>query len=497
MSSTRTPVPAPASASEKPARTLGLPQATALIVGSIIGVGIFSLPGSLASFGPISIWAMVATTVGALALAAMFASMSRRLPADGGPYAFARTAFGNGTGFANAWSYWITAWAGNAAIVVGWVFYVKYVVGGWFDAQGLDTGWLGSTVPVFGQDLTLWPILFALVGLWIPAGINLLGVRNMGVVQLWTSVIKFVPLVLMSTVGLFAISTANFSPMNLSGDTDAQAILGAMALCLFSYLGVETVSVAAAKVRNPDVNVPRSTMFGTLATATVYLLSLVAVFGTVPSAVLGESDAPYSTAADAMTGGTWAGWVVAACVIVSGIGALNGWTMICAEMPLAAANDGLFPARFGRLSARGVPAFGIVASTALATLAVVVANWGSDGYTVFNTLVFMSGITAAIPYAFSALAQLKWRITDARTVQTPRLVRDLAVSLVALVFSVLFIIYSRNTGEGNTWFQEYSPFVMAAVAFVLGIPVYLKQRSHMTQPEPVPAYPLPHTEVSS
>jgi len=483
-----------AAPAEPAGRSLGLPQATALIVGSIIGVGIFNLPGSLASYGPISIWAMVLTTVGALALAVMFAGMSRRLPADGGPYAYARAAFGNPTGFANAWSYWITAWAGNAAIVVGWVFYVQYVVEGIVDAQGGDAGWLGASVPILGQDLLLWPVIFALFGLWLPAFINLAGVKNMGVVQVWTSVVKFVPLALMSTVGLFAISTENFSPMNLSGDTDAQAILGAMALCLFSYLGVETASVAAAKVRNPDVNVPRSTIFGTLATAAVYLLSLIAVFGAVPSSVLGESAAPYSTAADAMAGGSWAGWVVAACVIVSGFGALNGWTMICAEMPLAAARDGLFPSTFGRMSSRGVPAWGIVASTVLASVAVVFANWGNTGYTVFNTLVYMSGITAAIPYAFSALAQIKWRIADNRAVHTPRLVRDVAVAVVALVFSILFIVYSRNTGDGNTWFEEYAPFIMAGVAFLIGIPVYLARRAGMSSPPPVPAYPAGTSE---
>ncbi len=452
---------------------LRLPQATALIVGSIIGVGIFNLPGSLASFGPISIWAMALTTVGALSLAVMFAAMSRRLPADGGPYAYARAAFGNPTGFANAWSYWITAWAGNAAIVVGWVFYVQYVV---------TTFWPGA-------DSTLWAVVFAVVGLWVPALINLSGVKNMGVVQVWTSIIKFIPLALMSTIGLFAISTDNFTPMNTSGDSNAQAILGAMALCLFSYLGVETASVAAAKVRDPDHNVPRATIFGTLATAAVYLLSLIAVFGAVPSPVLGESSAPYSTAADAMVGGgSWAGYVVAACVIVSGFGALNGWTMICAEMPLAAAKDGLFPEAFGRLSAQGVPAFGIVSSTVLATVAMVVSYMGTAGYTVFNTLVFMSGITAAIPYAFSALAQIKWRVVDGRTMHTPRVVRDVLVAVVALVFSILFIIYSRNTGDENTLFEEYAPFIMAGVAFLVGIPVYLAQRSHMTRPEPAPAY---------
>src|SRR5947199_4936361 len=142
------PVP---SARPETTRTLGLPQATALIMGSIIGVGIFNLPYSLAGIGPISIVAMALTTVGALALALLFAALSRRMPADGGPYAYARTAFGNGVGFANAWSYWITAWAGNAAIVTGWVFYVEHFIN--------------------KSGVTGYSIVIALVGLWNPAAI--------------------------------------------------------------------------------------------------------------------------------------------------------------------------------------------------------------------------------------------------------------------------------------------------------------------------------------
>ena len=121
-------------------------------------------------------------------------------PPTGGPYAYARAAFGNGFGFSQAWSYWITAWAGNAAIVVGWVFYVENFV---------NKG--GSTA---------WSILIALVGLWIPAAVNLTGVRNMGVFQVWTTVLKFIPLALMATVGLFFIEAGNFTPWNTSGDTN-------------------------------------------------------------------------------------------------------------------------------------------------------------------------------------------------------------------------------------------------------------------------------------
>ncbi len=448
--------------------TFGLPQSTALVMGSIIGVGIFSLPYAIAPYGPISLVAMALATVGAVALAFMFAVLSRRIPADGGPYAYARAAFGNGFGFSQAWLYWITAWAGNAAIVVGWVFYVEKFV-------NKGGGTAGS-------------IVIALVGLWIPAAVNLTGVRNMGVFQVWSTVLKFIPLALMATVGLFFIEAGNFTPWNTSGDTNLSAIGGAMAICLFSYLGVETAAVAAGKVRNPERNVPRSTILGTLASAVVYMLSLIAVFGILPASALASdsNQASYSAAADAIAGGSWLGYIVALAVVISGIGALNGWTMICAEMPLAATKDGLFPQRFGSLSSKGVPAFGIISSTALASVAVVISYLGSSGATVFTTLVLMTGITAAIPYAASALAQLKWRISDREKGPTPHFALDAGVALVALVMSLAFVWYSRNSGAN--WYVVWGPFLMAGGAALLGIPVYLSQRNTMTEPGPVPEY---------
>jgi APA family basic amino acid/polyamine antiporter len=458
--------PAQGQASGGAPHQFGLTSAMALIVGSIIGVGIFNLPTSLAVYGPITLVSMALTTVGALAFALLFAALSRRLPADGGPYAYARAAFGNAMGFANAWSYWITAWAGNAAIAVGWVLYVEHFIN-------------------TGHDKVI-SVLLVLAGLWIPALVNLSGVKNMGTVQVTTTIVKFAALAFMATVGLFYIKSANYTPWNVSKESTISAIGGGMAIALFSYLGVETAAVAAAKVRNPDRNIPRATVLGTIATAVVYLLSLVAVFGILPSSRLASATAPFSDAANAMFGGTWAGDVLAIAVIVSGFGALNGWTMICAEMPLAAAEDGLFPRRFKRLSAKGVPVFGIVASTVLASIAMIINYLGANGATVFTTLVLMTGITAAIPYAFSALAQLKWRWMDHKTVQTPRLARDLIIAVLAVVFSVLFIWYSRNTGNG--FWVYWAPFFLAAGALLLGIPVYLAQRRHMTQPPPVPPY---------
>jgi APA family basic amino acid/polyamine antiporter len=179
---------------------------------------------------------------------------------------------------------------------------------------------------------------------------------------------------------------------------------------------------------------------------------------------------------------------MAVVVIISGLGALNGWTMICAEMPLAAATDGIFPERFRQISRAGVPAFGIVASTLLASIVMIVNYLGANGAAAFTTLVLMTGITAAIPYGFSALAQIKWRFEDRRLGVTTRFLRDVIVAVLALVFSVLFIWYSRNTSSTSAW-EYWAPFVLAGVALLIGLPVYQMQRRHMTPPEPVPPYP--------
>jgi APA family basic amino acid/polyamine antiporter len=187
-----------------------------------------------------------------------------------------------------------------------------------------------------------------------------------------------------------------------------------------------------------------------------------------------------------MFGGTFWGNVMAIVVIISGIGALNGWTMVTAEMPRAAADDGVFPEQFKRLNSRGAPAYGIVVSTLLASLAVIINYVGSSGQTVFTTLILMTGITSAIPYGFSAAAQIKWRIADQKKIETARFARDMIVAVLALIFCVLFVYYSRNTG--HSFWIYWGPYFMTIGAFLIGIPVYMRQRNRMTDPGEVAAY---------
>jgi APA family basic amino acid/polyamine antiporter len=302
------------------------------------------------------------------------------------------------------------------------------------------------------------------------------GVGSMGAFQLVTTVIKFIPLAIISTVGLFFINIDNFGPFNVSGENAFQAISAAGALVLFSFLGVETASVAAGKVRDPERNVPKATIYGTMACTAVYLLSTIAIFGIVGPAALKESTnpgAPFIDAFDAMFGGSFAGKAVAAAAVVSGIGALNGWTMICAEMPYAAAREGLFPPIFARLTKRNVPWFGIIGSTVLASLFTWISYQGEGGISVFNTLVLLSGVTAAIPYFFSALAQIYWQYTEGRRIKVKRFARDAAIAIVAMAFSAWFVFGSGS--EATFW-----AFLMLLLGWVVYVYLRIKEGRYPT-----------------
>ena len=181
------------------ASSLGLPSATALVIGSIIGTGVFTMPAVMAGAGTSSIITLAAIAVGALLLGVMFGQLTKRIPNhEGGLYAYARHEFGDFAGYLVAWCYWITCWAGNAAIVASWVLYVE-------ELFGIDNP---SAWTSFG---------IALTGLWVPAIINLVGVRQMAIFQNVTVVLKFLPLLAVATFGWFFIDTGNFGAFNASG----------------------------------------------------------------------------------------------------------------------------------------------------------------------------------------------------------------------------------------------------------------------------------------
>ncbi|WP_318215224.1 amino acid permease [Streptomyces sp. SCL15-6] len=410
--------PGPAPQGNKHARRFGLPVATALVMGNIIGGGIFLLPASVAPFGTISLLAFGVLTVGAIALALVFGRLAARDPRTGGPYVYAREAFGDFAGFLAAWAYWITTWVSNAALAVAAV------------------GYLDVLIPVNGHRWTA--CLAALVIQWLPALANFAGTRYVGAVQLVSTVLKFAPLLLVAVGGLFFFDPDNLGAFNASGGSGIGAVSAAAAILLFSYLGVESAAVSAGEVKDPRRTVGRATVIGTAGAALVYLLGTLSVFGTVAHDRLVDSTAPFSDAVNAMFGGAWGGWAVALAALVSMTGCLNGWTLLSAQTPYAAARDGLFPAAFAR-KRRGVPTVGVGVTVVLASL-LTVYNYTSGSAKVFEVLVLVTTFTATVPYLLATAAQLFHLVSGQHErVNRARLVRDAVIASVAAAFSLWLV----------------------------------------------------------
>ena len=421
-------------------RTMGLWMATALVIGNMVGSGIFLLPASLAgAAGPVSIIGWLFTGVGAMLLALVFARMARTFPQTGGPYVYSRRAFGDFAGFWTAWGYWIAAWAGNAAITVAFVGYLA----------------------VFWPALGTHNLLAALVGIatiWLLTAVNVLGIKEGGRVQLVTTILKFVPLVVIAIVGLFWIDTDNLTPFSPHGTWSA--ISAAAPLTLWAFIGLESATVAAGEVKDPERNIPRATIIGTLAVTVIYILGTLVVMGALPIKELADSSSPFAAAAGAMWGGSWTK-IVAAVALAATFGCLNGWIILQARVPLAAAEDGLFPAEFAKVHGkRKTPVFGLVVSSFFVSV-LMLMNYTKGLVDAFTFIILLATLTTLVPYAFSAAAQAHLLLTDRGLFKMKSFLTDLFIAALAFVYSVWAI-----TGSGKD---------IIAKGFVLllaGIPVY-------------------------
>jgi len=323
--------------------------------------------------------------IGAVCLGLVFARLARLSPATGGPYAFTRAAYGDFPGFLIAWGYWISIWASLPAIAVAF------------------TGYLTELMTALRHSRPI-AIAVTLGVIWLIVLINLLGVKEAGVFQSVTTFTKLIPFLAIASIGLLWIRRENFAVFNPSGKPLFAAGAAVAPLIMFAYLGLESATVPAGDVRDPERTIPRATLLGISAAAILYVLGTTTVMGVIPRAQLERSSSPFSDACAAMWG-HWAGGLVAIAALISSLGALNGWTLLMGQVPMAAANDGLFPSWFGKRSKRGVPAIAIILSASLATILLLVLASGSHGLVAFyNFVVSLSTMAAVIPYVFCSLA---------------------------------------------------------------------------------------------
>ena len=365
---------------------LGLWTSTSLVVGNMIGAGIFLMPTALASYGTISLFGWMFASIGAFFLAKVFSNLSKLLPqADGGPYAYTRNGFGDFAGFLVAWGYWISIWCSNAAIAVSLV------------------SALSTFFPVLATS-GVAAVLTGLSAIWFLTWVNTRGVVTSGILQLVTTVLKIIPLLAVAIAGLFFIHLENFTPFNSSNTSAFTAITATGTLAFYSFLGLECATIPSGSVANPEKTISRATMLGTLIATLIYILGSVSIMGMIPSKELQHSLTPFADAAAIIWGNSARYWVSGGAAIAA-FGALNGWILIQGQIPFAIAKDKLFPALFSKQNKKGVPALGIIIGSILVSV-VMSMNYTKGLVEQFRFLILLSTLTTLVPYLFSTAAYI-------------------------------------------------------------------------------------------
>ena len=411
---------------EEPGRKLGLSMGIALVMGNMIGSGVFLLPASLAPFGWNAVAGWAITIAGALALAFVIARLTVAFPEAGGPTGFVQQAFGRIPSFMIGWAYWVSVWTGSVTLAVA------------------SVSFLSIFVPTLGDHMAISTIAL----LWLVTAINWRGARTVGRFQIVTLAIKLVPLI--TVMILVPLAFAGSEPVAITPfpaeGLSLTAVSGSAILTLWALLGFESASVAADKVHNPVVTIPRATIIGTLATGILYLVVCSAIALMLPAAEVAASEAPFALFAETYWGHGSAVWI-AAFAAVSALGALNGWTLIQAEQPARLAQQGLLPAWFARENRHGTPATALLLSSLIATACVLLNNSKSTSE-MFTFMAVLSTSVTLWLYLACAAAALRLR--------------------VAIPVAALAIAYAIWT----LWGAGIGVSAMSLILMVAGLPLY-------------------------
>lgn len=412
--------------SAKSPQKLGPWTATALVVGNIIGIGVFMLPASLAPYGAGSFLGWGLTLTGALCLAWVFATLARHLPGAGGAMGIVRLALGGDAAFLNVWGYWIAICVANAVIVIGAVNY------------------LGSLIPAIGASRPLAAAVGLLL-LWLFAAISLQGVRAAGQVQLITTILKLWP---------FIAAFAVVATLLLSGGTSviqpidrSQFTLGVAAttttLTLYTMLGIECAAIPADAVDDPERVVPLATMAGTLFSGVLNMAVCVALVLLMPAATVANSRAPL---VDFVTLGLGSGaaWLVSVAVVISALGCLNGWVLLVGEIPATMATDGELPRWWGVRNASGASVNAALVSHVL-TSGLILFNASSGMASLYTFIVQLATATALPLYVLAPIAALRFM----RNGRVPRSRGLVVASVGAVLFGAVAIVGSG--GPAVAW----------------------------------------------
>lgn len=438
-------------------KDLGLFIATALVTGNMMGSGIFMLPATLAGkAGPgatMSAWLM--TAFGSILLALCFASLSRRLPKTGGPYEYSKAAFGEFSGFMNAWLYWNGSWIGNAAVVIA------------------VSSYAGKLIPAIGSS-NLGAFIFATAVLWIFTLVNIIGVRMAGKIQTAITVFEIVLFLFFIISAALHFDINNITPMFPQGK-GMETMPAAATLTLWSFVGLESSSIAAGEIRDPQKNVARSTIIGISIAAIMYMAINFFAMGALSQANLEASKAPI---ADILTQYYGSGMVqfITLGIVVSILGTTIGWLLSTARVAFAAGEDGVFPSFFKKVHPRfKTPHISLIVGSVLVNI-LLLMNYANNKTLVsaFNFTILLATLSFLPVYATTAAAELKYILKEGKRFNLLTGIKTFFIPVSALIYSG-WAIY----GSG------LEAVLYGLLLAVLGIPVYayMKYKNKTTNSE--------------
>ena len=400
----------------------------ALVVGSMIGGGIFSLPQNMAAsadVGAILIgWAI--TAVGMLTLAFVFQTLANRKPdLDGGVYVYAKAGFGDYMGFSSAWGYWISAWLGN----------VGYFV--------LLFSTLGYFFPIFGEGNTVAAVIGASVLLWAVHWLVLQGIKEAAFINLVTTVAKIVPLVLFVLIAVFAfkldIFTADiWGAKNPDLGSVMAQVRHMMLVTVWVFIGIEGASIFSARAEK-RADVGKATVIGFVTVLLFLVLVNVLSLGIMTQPELAKLQNPSMAAVLEHVVGHWGAVLISVGLVISLLGALLSWVLLCAEIMFAAAKDHTMPAFLRRENANHVPANALWLTNAMVQLFLIITLFSASTYL---SLIYLATSMILVPYLWSAAYAVLLAVrgeTYEKALAERR--KDLAIGAIALIYA-MWLLYA-------------------------------------------------------
>ncbi len=432
-------------------KKLRLGALTAMVIGSMVGSGVFSLPQNMAAgAGPLAIligWGI--TGVGILALALVYQGLSRRKPElNAGPYAYAKAGFGPFIGFNSAWGYWISAWVGNVSYLVVMFSALSYFL------------------PAFGEGNTWHAVLGASIVLWLIHALVLSGVKQAAFINLIATIAKIAPIILFIGIAVVAFKVDVFA-LDFSGtqNTSLGSIMAqvksTMLVTLWVFIGIEGASVYSSRAeRRQDIGV--ATMLGFAACLAMYALVSLLSLGIVNQPELAALKNPSMAGVLEKIVGPWGAIVINVALVVSVLGAFLSWTLLAAEVPYVAAKDGTMPRFFAGENAKGSPATSLWVTNGLVQAFLILTYFANSTY---QALFSIASVAILVPYVFSGAYALKLAVSREEYAAAESNTRDLMAGAVATLYGV-WLVYAAD--------PKY--LFMAATLYVPGIVFYVIAR---------------------